>query len=114
MSAKNDNPDTYPALGRALNWVDQPGNPTKIFYALAVACVLIFLAGFTYTPYGEVAAEKIPGFFAVYGFVMFSFIIFAVRLLRIILKRPEDYYSPKSIDAEEYPADQLEVVDHDA
>ena len=45
-----DDPATYPALGRFFTWVDRPGNPTKLFRALIVVCVLAVLADFTYKP----------------------------------------------------------------
>ena len=38
MSEHPETPDTYPALGRLLTWVDKPGSGTKIFYALAALC----------------------------------------------------------------------------
>ena len=30
------------------------------------------------------------------------------KALRFIIKRPENYYGDKSVDSEDYPADQLE------
>jgi hypothetical protein len=110
----NDNPDTYPALGRALLWVDKPGSANKIFWALAVVSLASFLADFTYKKYGFFAVESVPGFFAVFGFVAFTALILLVKLLRLLVKRPEDYYADKAIDTEDYPADQLDVVDYDA
>ena len=109
-----DDPANYPALGRMFLWVDRPGSATKITYALAALCVVLFLLDFTYKKYGHFAVELIPGFYGIYGFVMFTGLILAAKALRTIIKRPEDYYSPYAIDAEDYPADQLEKVDHNA
>lgn len=111
---KNDNPADYPALGRLMTWVDRPGSANKIFWALAVACGLLFLADFTYEKHGHFEVEHYPGFFGIYGFVMFTALILAAKTLRYFIKRPEDYYGDKAIDREEYPADQLEKVDRDA
>lgn len=108
-----DNPSKYPPLGRALMWVDKPRSANTIIRALAIACGLLFLADFTYEKYGHLTAEYIPGFFGVYGFVMFAALIIAARTLRKVIKRPEDYYGDTSIDTEDYPADQLEKVDTD-
>ena len=110
----NDTPEDYPALGRALTWVDRPGSANKIFWALAVVCALLFLADFTYDKYGHFDVEKIPGFYGAFGFVMFTCLILLAKGLRVLIKRPEDYYGSKAIDQEEYPEDQLERVDHNA
>jgi hypothetical protein len=110
----NDDPASYPALGRALTWVDKPGSANKIFWALAIFCGLLFIADFTYEKHGKFMVENIPGFFGVYGFVMFSLLILSVKVLRYFIKRPEDFYGDKTIDSEAYPEDQLERLDHDA
>jgi hypothetical protein len=114
MSERRDeDTSSYPALGRWLTWVDSPGSATKIFYGLAALCAVLFLAGFTYEKHAYFTVENFGGFFALYGFVMFTFIIFAAKGLRVLIKRPEDYYGDKAIDSEEYPDDQLERIEHD-
>jgi hypothetical protein len=104
-----DDPATYPPLGRWLTWVDRPGNPTKIVRGLAVVCLLLFLSSFVIQTHGHLEAENIPGFYAVYGFVMFTALILAAKALRTIIRRPEDFYGDKAIDAEAYPPDQLDT-----
>jgi hypothetical protein len=32
--------------------------------------------------------------------------------LRVLIKRPEDYYGNKAVDTEEYPEDQLDKREH--
>jgi hypothetical protein len=39
---------------------------------------------------------------------MFTALILVAKILRLIIKRPENYYGDKSIDQENYPANQLE------
>jgi hypothetical protein len=39
---------------------------------------------------------------------MFTVLIFVAKFLRLIIKRPENYYGDKAIDQEDYPASQLE------
>ena len=48
----------------------------------------------------------IIGFFAGYGFVMFSLIIAGASALRYFLKRGEDYYGDKAVDSELTESDQ--------
>ena len=114
MADHNDDPKTYPALGRLMTWVDRPGSATKIFYALIAVCVVVFAWEFTYEKHGHFTAEDYPGFYAVYGFVMFTALILLAKGLRVLIKRPEDFYGDKAIDTEDYPEDQLEKVDHNA
>lgn len=110
---KTDNPENFPALGRMFLWVDRPGSANKIFWALAALCVLLFLADFTFEKHGKFDMENWPGFYAAFGFVAFSGVIFGATMLRKIIKRREDYYGDKSVDAEEYPADGTDRAQHD-
>ncbi|MDH5453942.1 MAG: hypothetical protein OEY05_00380 [Paracoccaceae bacterium] len=103
-----------PALGRMMLWVDRPGSANKIFWGLAVLCGVLFLLDFTYEKHGHFDVEHLPGFFGIYGFVMFTGLILAAKTLRIFIKRPEDYYGDKAIDREVYPEDQLDKVKYNA
>ncbi|PIE15851.1 MAG: hypothetical protein CSA68_05530 [Rhodobacterales bacterium] len=109
MHDRND----YPALGRLFGWVDKPGSANKIFVALAVVCLLLFMADFTYEKHGHFSVEHIPGFFGFYGFIMFTGLIFAATGLRVLVKRREDFYGDKAVDREDYPESGLQKVDYD-
>ncbi len=113
MSNHDEDTSNFPVLGRALLWVDKPGSATKIFWGLAAACTVVFAAGFLVDMHGHFDVENFGGFYALYGFFMFTGLILAAKGLRVLIKRPEDYYGDKAIDREEYPADQLERLDHD-
>lgn len=110
----NDNPDTFPVLGRLFAWVDKPGSANRIFWGLAVFCGLLFLADFAYEKHGKFDIENLPGFFGVYGFICFTGLILLAKGLRVLIKRPEDYYGDKAIDREDYPEAGLGKADHDA
>jgi len=113
MAEYDTDPAKLPRLGRMLLWVDKPGSANKIFWGLAVVCLLTFLLDFTFEHHGHFAMENIPGFYAVYGFVMFTGLILAAKTLRVLIKRPEDYYGDKAVDREEYPVEQLGLERHD-
>ena len=106
---KQDNPADWPALGRAISWVDRPGNALKVVWMLAAACALVLAAGFTYEGHAALAAENLAWFYAAYGFAGFTGLIMLAKLLRVLVKRPEDYYADKAIDREDYPRDQLQI-----
>lgn len=109
---QKDDPSTYPALGRWMTWVDKPGSGIKILWALILICIGVFALEWTYEKKSHFGAEDIKGFYAFYGFVMFTILILAAKGLRVLIKRPEDYYGDKAVDTEEYPDDQLDKRDH--
>lgn len=114
QSPQNDDPETWPKLGRMYSWVDKPGNATRIVYGLGIFCVFLFLLDFTYDKHGHFAVEHVPGFYGIFGFIGFTGLIFAATALRKIVKRPEDYYGNKAVDREDYPEAELDEVDNDA
>jgi hypothetical protein len=107
-------PGNLPALGRMMLWVDGKKNIDRLVYGLYALCTILFAADFFYHKHVEFGIEKIPGFYAIYGFVMCAALVICAKALRVILKRPEDYYAPYDMQSEEYPADQLERIDYDA
>ncbi len=110
---KKENPESFPWLGRKLLWVDKPGSPLKLVWILAIVCILLGLADFTYNKYGHFSFENVPAFYGIFGFIAFSCVIFGAKALRFLIKRPENFYSPNVVDAEEYPPEELEKVSHD-
>ena len=109
----NDDPLSWSRLARFFHWLNRLGETNRLTWVLGAVCVLVFLLNFTFSNKGHYDAETIPGFYALFGFVAFSFIIFAATALRALIKRPEDYYSKKAVDREEYPQAGTERIDHD-
>ena len=62
---------------------------------------VLFIFDFFYSRYSHFEIEKYNGFYAIYGFVAFSVIIFGSKGLRFLIKRPENFYGSKAIDSEE-------------
>ena len=81
-------------------WLDHKHSSKIIVGTLIVICFVSVLSDFMYHRYGHFALEAVPGFFAGYGFVMFSLIILGASILRFFLKRSEDYYGYKAVDSE--------------
>ena len=98
----------FSPLGKTLSWFTKTKHANKIFLGLALLCFVLFLADFTYNKHGHFHIEEIPGFYGAYGFFMFTALILVAKALRLLIKRPENYYGDKAIDGEDYPADQLE------
>lgn len=108
ISQKTDtDPASLPWLGRKLLWLDDMKNVDRIVYALFAVCAALFAADFLYDKHTEVPIENVPGFYALYGFFMCAALVICARAMRVILKKPEDYYAPRDVETEAYPEDQL-------
>lgn len=109
-----ENPDKFPALGRALLWVEKPGGVNKIVYTLYAVCAALFVADFLYHKHSYLAIEDFPGFYALWGFFICVALVVFAKVMRMFLSRSEDYYAPRDVESEAFPQDQLDRVDYDA
>jgi len=75
-------------------WLDEPRNVTRLVYALYAACALVLLADLMVHRHAHFGFEQWAGFFAVFGFFAYVAIVNAGKLLRRLVKRPENYYDP--------------------
>lgn len=109
-----DTPDTLPALGRALLWLGRPDGAKKLVYALYALCALLIVADFVFYKKSYLAIEDFPLFYALFGFIACAVLLVCAVVMRFVLARPEEYYTPKDVAPEPFPQDQAEKVDHDA
>ena len=101
MNKNNKLRDNRNPIGSIMfKWLGHKNSSRMIIGALVIICSVLFLSDFFYYRYGHFTIEEFPGFFAVYGFVMFSLIILGASILRVFLKRSEDYYGNKAVDGE--------------
>ena len=96
----SDDKQLHP-VARLFTWVDAPDGPSKIFWGLALICAALALSDLFYHRHAETDWEAIPAFYAIVGFVVYVTIIFLAKGLRLIVRRPENYYAPRSIDVED-------------
>ena len=71
--------------------------------AFIFLCVCLFAIDFFVKRYVYFEIEGMYNFYSIYGFVMFSIIIFGSRLLRFLLGRPENFYDKKAVDHQDNP-----------
>ena len=72
------------------SWVER--NVHLIFLALAAICLALLGAELLYEHHAYFEVDGLPGFYAIFGFVSFVFIVFAGKWLRRLIMRDEDYY----------------------
>ena len=113
MEPGKTDPNKLPWLCRKLLWLDNMKNVDRIVDSLYFLCAALFLADFFYKKKTYLDLEDIPGFYAIYGFIMCAALVVCARGMRIFLMRDEAYYAPNDVEAEEYPEDQLEREEAD-
>ncbi len=76
------------------SWFEKPRNINLIIAVLIVCCIGLVLADSFYTnDHAHFEEwENMYGFQAWLGFIAFVVIVFLGRVLRMIVRRPEDYY----------------------
>lgn len=80
--------------GEAPRWLDRKGNVDRVYWGVWVICAVLVLIEPIAHKHAEVAIEEIFGFHAWFGFIACVALVIAAKGLRVLLKRPEDYYEP--------------------
>ena len=73
-------------------WADKPDNQRLIRRVLYVACALLVVVDFVVHRHIYTDIERVPAFYALYGFVALVGVVMAAKGLRHFVKRNEDYY----------------------
>jgi hypothetical protein len=74
------------------NRLDTPQTGRRVFRWTLVACAGLLLLGPVFHIHGHYAWESWFGFYAVYGFACFFFLVMAAKGFRRVVKRDEEYY----------------------
>ncbi len=87
----------HPRENEPPRWLDDPRNVKKmlkVFWALCAVLVLVDLLDplGLYDRHAHFPLEGIPGFYAFYGFVACTCLVFMAKVLRKVVMREEDYY----------------------
>lgn len=78
--------------GEDPRWLDDPHHVTLIVRVLVGLGVLALVADFFYTKHPFFGIEEVPGFYAIYGFVVSALLVLSAKQLRKLVGRTEDYY----------------------
>lgn len=73
-------------------WFDKPENVKKMLKVFYVICVLLVVVDFIVHRHIYHSWENMPAFYAIYGFVGCSILVFVAKWMRTFLMRGEDYY----------------------
>ena len=82
--------------GHDKSWWEKPAVVRRIKIGLLVVFALSVLGGVgaqvMHLTHPHFDVEKLPGFFAIYGFVAYFTIVTVAKGLRVLVMRDEDYY----------------------
>ena len=79
-------------------FLDKKENIQKILYVFYAICALLFAADFIIHRHIYHSWEKLPGFYAIFGFVACVILVILATQMRKVLMRDEDYYEPQEDD----------------
>ncbi len=73
-------------------WADRPESRRLIRRVLYAACILLVIADFLVHRHISTDIERVPAFYALYGFAALVGVVMAAKGLRLLVKRDEGYY----------------------
>ena len=75
-----------------IHFFDRPKNVKRLLKGFYAICILLVLADFVLHRHIGFDWEKIPAFYAIYGFVACVLLVLIAKQMRKVLMRREDYY----------------------
>ena len=70
----------------------KPENKQRFRWVLYGICVGLVIADLIVHRHISTPAERVPAFYALYGFIALVGVVFAAKALRLLIKRDEGYY----------------------
>jgi len=71
---------------------DNPKNVQRLLTGFYTVCALLIVADFIIHRHISLAWEKIPAFYAIYGFIACVLLVVLAKLMRKVIMRKENYY----------------------
>lgn len=73
-------------------WADRPRNRKLVRWSVYLSCLLLVVAEFFVHRHISTPVERLPAFYAVYGFLALVGVVMAAKGLRRLIMRDEGYY----------------------
>ncbi len=71
---------------------DKPENVSRLLRGFYIVCGILFVLDFVLHRHTSHDWEKLPGFYAIFGFVACVALVLVAKAMRRIVMRREDYY----------------------
>ena len=75
-----------------IHFFDRPENIKRLLKGFYVICILLVVIDFVVHRHVGFDWEKIPAFYAIYGFVACVVLVVLAKIMRRYVMRKEDYY----------------------
>ena len=75
-----------------IHFFDRPENVNRLLKGFYAICILLVLVDFVVHRHIGIDWEKIPAFYAIYGFVACVVLVVIAKKMRNVVMRKEDYY----------------------
>ena len=79
-------------MTKRLTLFDKPQVVRRFLWSFYVFLGLLLVVDFFIPKHGTFPCEGVPDFFAVYGFISCVLLIYIAKILRLFIRRKEDYY----------------------
>ena len=79
-------------MERKTGWFDKPGNFKLFLRLFFLSLGVLLIVDFFIPKHAAFPWEETPCFFAAYGYVSCVLLVLVARVLRLFIKREEDYY----------------------
>ncbi len=90
----------HPAAHILFGWVASPLTKPIVFWGLGALAVLLILVDLIYVRHTKFDIEGIPGFYGIFGFLAFSFVVLMGWPLGYLLRRDENYYEDQPAETD--------------
>ena len=81
-----------PETDQKTHFFDKPANVKRLLSGFYAVCILLVLADFIVHRHTSMEWEKIPAFYAIYGFVACVVLVVIAKKMRSVIMRKENYY----------------------
>ena len=71
---------------------DKPENVNRLLRGFYILCGILFALDFVVHRHVSLDWERLPGFYAIFGFVACVLLVLVAKEMRKVLMRKEDYY----------------------
>ena len=71
---------------------DNPRNVKRLLKGFYAICIILIIADFIIHRHTTMGWEKIPAFYAIYGFTACVVLVVVAKMMRKVIMRKENYY----------------------